>query len=132
MKAAEIEDWLRSRIAERTQVPVEAIGGEVPFAGFGLDSLSLLTLTGDLAAWLGSDLPVALVWEYPTVAALARRLAQGPPGAAETPRPAPAREGPLPLSLAQEQMWHECHALPDQQPYQIVARFALRGPAPGA
>ena len=56
-----------------------------PFAGFGLGSLQAVGLAGDLEDWLGRPLSPTLVYEHPTIEALARHLAGEPDGAAAAP-----------------------------------------------
>jgi acyl carrier protein len=40
-----------------------------------VDSARALLLVGDLETWLGRRLPPIVLWNYPTVEALARHLA---------------------------------------------------------
>src|SRR4029077_17286206 len=52
------------------------IDRRLPFANFGIDSLTAYTLTGDLADWIGRDLPSRLFWEYPNIVVLSHYLAK--------------------------------------------------------
>lgn len=74
--AQEIQDWITSKLAVELQVESNIIDINQPFAGFGVDSIAIFTLTGDLAEWLGHDLRATLLWEYPNIAALSQHLAQ--------------------------------------------------------
>ena len=47
-----------------------------PFASYGLGSTEAVSLSGELAEWLGRQLPAELAYEYPTIEALARHLAE--------------------------------------------------------
>src|SRR5580700_1645110 len=60
-----IQAWLVSKLCER-------------LASYGLGSTDAVTLAGELAEWLGRKLSPALVYEYPTIEALARYLAKSP------------------------------------------------------
>ncbi|MDE3155804.1 MAG: LLM class flavin-dependent oxidoreductase [Acidobacteriota bacterium] len=85
--AAAIAAWLASRIAAVTKRPVEGIDAAAPFSSFGLDSVTLVGLSGDLSAFVGRDLPPTLLYDFPSIAQLSRTLA----GAAATAAPGPAR-----------------------------------------
>jgi acyl carrier protein len=70
-----IVDWLVSRLARESGIDADEIDLGQPFASFGVDSARALLLVGDLEAWLGRRLPPIVLWNYPTVEALARHLA---------------------------------------------------------
>lgn len=71
-----IQAWMAAKIADALQVKPGSVDVHLPFTSYGLDSIVVFTLTGDLAEWLGCDLPATLLWEYPTIEALARHLAE--------------------------------------------------------
>ena len=71
-----IQDWIIVRLAQAIGVEPHQIDPRLPFTSFGLDSLTAFNLTGDLADWLGRDLPATLLWDYPTIVSLAQHLAQ--------------------------------------------------------
>lgn len=87
-RRVEIEHRLREEIAARLAVAPETIDPTQPVATFGLQSADMVGLVGDLERWLGRHLPATLVWEYPTVEALAEHLSTtapaGPPPAGAT------------------------------------------------
>lgn len=74
--AQEIQDWITTKLAVELQVEPSSIDVNQPFVGFGIDSIAIFTLTGDLAEWLGHDLRATLLWEFPNIAALSQHLAQ--------------------------------------------------------
>ncbi len=74
--AQEIQDWITSKLAAELQVEPSTIDVQQPFVGFGIDSIAIFTLTGDLAEWLGHDLRATLLWEFPNIAALSQHLSQ--------------------------------------------------------
>jgi len=72
--AEAIEEWLVAHLAMELKIePCEIDVGE-PFASFGMDSVAAVGLSGDLEDWLGRELSPTLVWDYPTIAVLARHL----------------------------------------------------------
>jgi len=72
--SAEIEAWMVARLAEGLKVAREEIDLHTPFSDFGLDSVAGLQLTGDLEGVVGRALEPTLLYEYPTIATLARHL----------------------------------------------------------
>ncbi|MEU8693464.1 SDR family NAD(P)-dependent oxidoreductase [Streptomyces sp. NPDC048665] len=80
--AAVIQLWLREALAAATGRPLGTIDPELPFAGYGLRSVEMVTMVGDLERRLGVPLEAGLVWEHPTAAKLARHLAGRPAGPA--------------------------------------------------
>ena len=71
----EIRAWLVSRLSELLDLEASEIDVGEPFASYGLGSTELVSLSGELADWLGRQLPAELAYECPTVDAVARRLA---------------------------------------------------------
>jgi acyl carrier protein len=68
--------WLTKVIAKEQQVAVSQIDSEAPFAELGLDSMSAVTLSGDLGTALNIELPPTLFWDCPNIVALARYLSE--------------------------------------------------------
>ncbi|QBD78788.1 acyltransferase domain-containing protein [Ktedonosporobacter rubrisoli] len=88
--AEEIQNWLIAQIAELLQVKASEIDVNLPFAHYGMDSLQAISIAGDLEDWLGSSISPTLVYDYPTIAAVARHLAGEPqelPAREESQRP---------------------------------------------
>jgi acyl transferase domain-containing protein/NADPH:quinone reductase-like Zn-dependent oxidoreductase/acyl carrier protein len=73
--AAELRDWLVSYLAAAGGQERRTIDVEARFSQYGLDSLGAIRLTTELGGHLGRTLSPALIWEHPTVAALAAYLA---------------------------------------------------------
>ena len=85
----EITAWLIARLSAVSGIDSEEIDLGQPFAAFGLDSARALVLVGELETWLGQRLSPVVLWNYPTIEALARQLAA--PG-----RPSAAGAAPAP------------------------------------
>ncbi len=64
-----------SKIAQWRKVQPEEISIQEPFAD-SLDSLAVVSLSGELGVWLKRKLSPNLVYEYTTIKALAQHLAQ--------------------------------------------------------
>jgi acyl transferase domain-containing protein/acyl-CoA synthetase (AMP-forming)/AMP-acid ligase II len=90
---APIVAWLTDQIAERAGLTPEQVDRRRPFASFGLGSVEMTNLAGELAAWLRRDVEATLPFDYPTVDRLAAHLAGEDPPAVAAPTvaaPAPA------------------------------------------
>lgn len=74
-KAETIQAWLISKIAERLRVNSNDIDVREPFAYYGLDSVVAVSISGELEDWLGCTLSPTLLYNYPTIKALALHLA---------------------------------------------------------
>ncbi|HEY2987307.1 MAG TPA: acyl carrier protein [Candidatus Binatia bacterium] len=70
-----IRAWLTARLSEVLGIAPETIDDRRHLTSYGIDSLIAFNLTGDLAEKLGRDLPSTLLWDYPTLDALAAGLA---------------------------------------------------------
>jgi acyl carrier protein len=70
-----ITAWLIARLSSEAGIDPDEIDLGRPFAAFGLDSARSLAIVGELEAWLGQRLSPILLWNYPTIEALARHLA---------------------------------------------------------
>ena len=89
--AGAIESWLRENIARLGQISPDDVDSHTPITDFGLESLMLFALAGDLANWLAHDIATTLLWEYPTIAEIAAHLESAPATPAlALPAPAPA------------------------------------------
>jgi acyl carrier protein len=86
-----IQAWLIKRVSAALSLNPDDIDVRETFSSFGLDSRTAVSLSGDLERWLGRRLPPTLVWDYPTIDALARHLdAAGSPSASGADSPSPA------------------------------------------
>ena len=79
MTEQDICDWLKARIAMLMSVPEDSIDVQAPFVSFGMSSLQGVRLAEQLEAYLGRGVSPTWVYNYPTITALARRLAQRSP-----------------------------------------------------
>jgi amino acid adenylation domain-containing protein len=112
---------------------VSGIGVEDDFFDLGGHSLLATRLASRIRASLGVELPLRALFERPTVAALARRIAEAGAEAAEAPplAPLPAERraaGDLPLSFAQQRLWFLDRLEPGSALYSVPAAFRCSGP----
>ena len=78
--AETIRAFLVCRLAEVLRLETAAVDSSVPLAHYGVDSISVFDVVGDLASWLGREVDATLLWEYPTIDAAADFLAAQAPG----------------------------------------------------
>jgi acyl-CoA-binding protein/acyl carrier protein len=76
LKAADIQSWLISYLCELLEIQPDQIELKIPFQRYGLSSAEGTVLIGDLEAAVGYKLAPTLVYEYPTIEALAQHIAE--------------------------------------------------------
>ncbi|WP_308248560.1 non-ribosomal peptide synthase/polyketide synthase [Nocardia sp. MH4] len=97
------------------------------FFALGGNSLMATRLAARLGAALGAQVPVAEVFDAPTVAALAERLGGLDRSAARPPLTRRTGDGPAVLSPAQQRMWVLHQLAPQSAAYHIPAAIRLTG-----
>jgi acyl carrier protein len=70
-----IREGLLREIGHTLQVDPATLNPAQSVFDWGPDSLAMVTLVGRVEEWLELDLPVTVVWDYPTVQALSEYLA---------------------------------------------------------
>ncbi len=106
------------------------VGDTDSFFAVGGHSLKAMQVVSRVRDACGVELPVGSLFAAPTVAAFARRVEDALRQGAEVPPPltrAP-RDGPLPLSFAQQRLWFLDRLEPDTPAYLIPAALQLAGP----
>ena len=71
-----IEDWLVAQLSERLQINAIDVNVTQPFASYGIDSLQVVQIAGELETWLGRPLSPTLLYEYSTIEAIAQHLGE--------------------------------------------------------
>jgi amino acid adenylation domain-containing protein len=112
----------------------QTLGAERPgihenFFALGGHSLAATRVVARIGDAFGIELPLRPFFESPTIAAIAEVVdgLEGAPGAARLPKLVPARrDGPAPLSFAQQRLWFLDRFQPGDPTYNIP--FALRLP----
>ncbi len=70
----EIESWLVTRIAKRLHMAPGKVSVVTPFEEFGMSSIDAVEITAALEDWIGRPLSPTVVYNYPTITALAKWL----------------------------------------------------------
>ena len=73
----EIRNWLITQVAKHLGSGEREVDPNEPLERYGLDSLVAVSLSGDLEEWLGVRVQPTIVYEYPTIEAIARHFSGG-------------------------------------------------------
>lgn len=76
----EILDHMRALVAGALGVLPAEVDVEAELSSLGLDSIRAFHLAGDMAEWLDRDISPTLLWDHPTLLAVAGALAREEPG----------------------------------------------------
>src|SRR5690349_7909988 len=123
-----VEDVLATIWAET--LGVDRIGIHDDFFLLGGHSLLVPRIVARVRSALQIELPMRTLFEASTVSLLAKeveRLRQTVGGAATNPLARVPRDGPLPLSFAQERLWFFEELEPNSAAYNIPRALRLRG-----
>jgi acyl carrier protein len=71
-----IERWVIARVAFYLECEVDDVDPAVPLAETGIDSASAVGLCGDVEDYWQIDADPTLVFDYPTIAAIAAFIAE--------------------------------------------------------
>lgn len=76
LTALEIQNWMVSQLGEQLAIEPDEIDVQEPLDTYGLDSAEAMILASKAEKLLGFDLPLNLLWLYPTIESLSERLAE--------------------------------------------------------
>ncbi|NEW52222.1 amino acid adenylation domain-containing protein [Nocardia cyriacigeorgica] len=122
--AGAVEQLVAATFAE--VIGADTVGADDDFFALGGNSLMATKLAARLGAALSRQVPVAAVFDAPTVAGLAAALASSE-GRARPPLVRRTGTGPARLSPAQQRMWVVSRLTPDSSAYHVPAALRLTG-----
>jgi acyl carrier protein len=68
--------WIASYLAQLLEIDPDEVNVTIPFDQYGLDSAAAVGMTGDIEDWVERKIDPTLLYDYPTVEALAQHLAE--------------------------------------------------------
>jgi acyl carrier protein len=74
MTPEQLEAWLTEQLASRLKVPPGEIDPVRRLEEYGLDSLEAVSLTGEIEVLLGRPVDPTILWDHPSVRAVALHL----------------------------------------------------------
>jgi oxalate---CoA ligase len=75
----EILAWIVVELARELRVDADSLDTAAPLFSLGASSLIAISITGALSEWLGRDLDATLMWDHPTIDAIADALGKTSP-----------------------------------------------------
>ncbi|MFF0522326.1 non-ribosomal peptide synthase/polyketide synthase [Actinomadura nitritigenes] len=112
----------------RLVLRLDRIGADDDFFELGGHSILATQLVARIRTRFQVDLPVAAVFDAPTLGTLAATIDESTPAAPLAPITAVDRRGPLPLSFAQRRLWFLSQLAPESPAYNVPAALRLTGP----
>ncbi len=79
----DIQQWIINWVAQALQLTPQQIDPQRPFADYGLDSVIAVELVEQLGRWLGKEIEMTLVWNFPSIASAAAYLAHYNPSTSQ-------------------------------------------------
>ena len=70
-RAQQVEQWLVKTVASTLEIPAFEIDVRASFERYGMDSSAAVHIVSELEKWLGRRLQTNLVYQYPSISALA-------------------------------------------------------------
>jgi acyl carrier protein len=71
-----VQTWLIQQLSEQLQIELDEVDVRAPFDSYGLDSSQVLIIAVKAEKAFGFKLSPVLLWHYPTVESLSRRLVE--------------------------------------------------------
>jgi acyl carrier protein len=72
---ARLQEWLCAHLAVQLEVPEGRVDPKAPMSAYGLDSLKAVAMLTDIEEHVGFEIDPSALWDYPTVEAFTRFLA---------------------------------------------------------
>lgn len=119
-----LESWITDWLTQELNLDRSQFSTTEPLLSYGINSVQAMMLVGDLENRLGKALPPTLVWDYPTIDALAAHLAENPLQRVEG---APVQRVQLPSELTQETakaLLSRLDELSEDQVEELLRRYA--------
>ncbi len=74
LSVEDIENWIIKKCAEIKEIDPDKIQSDKPFSKYGLDSLEIAQIAGELEEWLKIRVNPIILFEYTTIEKLSNYL----------------------------------------------------------
>jgi acyl carrier protein len=108
-----VENWLIERVAARLRLSPSQVHVSTSFLEFGLGSVDAVEIAAELERWLGRRMSPTVIYNHPTIAALARWLVNPPP-VSRMPVPSPHRRSPA-AELNRDRLLHDVRQMTEDE-----------------
>ncbi|WP_110471408.1 non-ribosomal peptide synthase/polyketide synthase [Williamsia limnetica] len=128
--SGDTQQSLAELFADVLGVPADQVGADDDFFELGGTSLTATQLVSRINRSLGTDLPVKVVFDHPTVSDLAQIAADGDTSASAARTPLTGRgehATSAPLSLAQRRLWFLASTDPESAAYNVPFAVDFHG-----
>nr|VFJ67681.1 MAG: Acyl-CoA synthetase (AMP-forming)/AMP-acid ligase II [Candidatus Kentron sp. FW] len=132
-----ITAWLIAKTAKLAGISPKKIDTGRSFAYYGLNSLAMVGLSGELSKWLDKPVATTLAYDYPTIDAMARHITDkiltlefthGKQDGTQLPDLIPIpRQDNIPLSFAEHRYWLYQTSNPDGRLFNIPLWLRFTG-----
>lgn len=85
--ADDIRAWIVAELRRGLKDERAPLDSAAPLYSLGIDSMVAVVTTGALSQWLERDLPATLMWDHPSIDAIAEALSDATSGAEKASRP---------------------------------------------
>ena len=132
-RQSRLTEFIRAELARVLRAEPEKIDPSAPLVTLGVDSLTAMELRSRLQAALSAAIPAPVLFTNPDIHSLSRALvdlwleARANPARRFPPIQRILREGSLPLSYAQEQLWFLHQLVPSSSAYNVAVAVRIRG-----
>jgi len=72
----EVQEWIVQWLVDVAAVSRESVELDKPFNDYHLDSLTAAEFSDDIHDWMGIEVPITILWNYPTLADMTRYLSE--------------------------------------------------------
>ena len=74
--ADEVDDWLVRNFADALHVEARELDPSAPLSNYGLQSVTVMDIAAQLSQWIGFKISPNIVYDFPTINALTKHLAE--------------------------------------------------------
>jgi len=71
-----IQSWFLTNLAQKLKIDINEIDVQASFMDYGVSSIVMVEIEGELEEWLEVELDPTLLWDHPSIESLAEYLAE--------------------------------------------------------